>query len=82
MVIGLPRRSRALPAWTRIQPSLIEYSSTLSRSMSLKRTPTPRSSALASWKGLAGLIARWSGGVSLIASFTVTATKAGFNGTG
>jgi len=28
------------------------------------------------------LIARWSGGVSLIASFTVTATKAGFSDTG
>ncbi len=31
-----------------------QYSSTLSRSMSLKRTPTPRSSACASWKGWPG----------------------------
>src|SRR5690606_20072728 len=37
-----------------------------SRSCPLKRTPTPRSSTAASWKGLRGSRARRSGGVSVI----------------
>ena len=42
MVNGLPWRSLALPAVTRTQPSLMQYSSTLVFSMPLKRMPTSR----------------------------------------
>src|SRR6185369_2823043 len=48
IVIGLPKRSRLLPAATRIQPSLTQYSSTLVFSVPLKRMPTPRSSRASS----------------------------------
>src|SRR3546814_8268938 len=65
-VIGLPRRSSALPNGSRTQPSLTQYSSTLVFSSPLKRTPMPRSSAAASWKRLRGSLDRRSGGVSLI----------------
>ena len=44
MVSGLPLRSSALPAATRIQPSLTQYSSTLVFSCPAKRMPMPRSS--------------------------------------
>lgn len=40
MVSGLPRRSLALPAVTRSQPSLTQYSSTLMVSTPLRRMPT------------------------------------------
>src|ERR1700722_20114117 len=42
MVSGLPWRSLALPAVTRTQPSLTQYSSTLVFSAPLKRMPTSR----------------------------------------
>src|SRR4051812_25602831 len=42
MVSGLPWRSLALPAVTRTQPSLMQYSSTLVFSTPLKRMPTSR----------------------------------------
>ena len=48
MVSGLPLRSSALPAATRIQPSLTQYSSTLVFSWPAKRMPMPRSSSAAS----------------------------------
>src|SRR5829696_6978689 len=66
--MGLPARSLAEPAATRIQPSLTQYSSTLVFSTPLKRTPTPRSSAAASWYGLFGFLAKRSGGTSSIGS--------------
>ena len=66
MVLGLPRRSSDLPTTTRIQPSLMQYSSTLVRSAPLKRMPTPRSSRLASWYGLRGSRERRSGNVSVM----------------
>src|SRR6478736_2698861 len=44
MVSGLPWRSLALPAVTRTQPSLMQYSSTLVFSTPLKRMPTSRES--------------------------------------
>jgi hypothetical protein len=47
MVSGLPKRSRAFPAATRIQPSLTQYSSTLVFSLPAKRMPTSRASASA-----------------------------------
>src|SRR3546814_9314465 len=65
-VIGLPRRSSALPNGSRTQPSLPQYSSTLVFSSPLKRTPMPRSTAAASWQRLRGSLDRRSGGVSLI----------------
>src|SRR4051812_3545258 len=42
IVNGLPWRSLALPAVTRTQPSLTQYSSTLVFSTPLKRMPTSR----------------------------------------
>ncbi len=61
MVIGLPKRSRALPAETRIQPSETQYSSTLFFSTPLKRTPISWRVTM-SWKcGLAGFTDRRSG---------------------
>ena len=48
MVSGLPWRSLPLPAATRTQPSLTQYSSTLVFSMPLKRTPTSRLSTSSS----------------------------------
>src|SRR4249920_1724039 len=45
MVSGLPWRSFALPAVTRTQPSLTQYSSTLVFSTPLKRIPTSRASS-------------------------------------
>ncbi len=59
---GLPWRSLVLPASTRIQPSLTQYSVTLVFSAPLKRMPTSRSSALASKYGLRGSVERRSGG--------------------
>ena len=47
MVSGLPKRSLALPAGTRIQPSLTQYSSTLVFSAPLKRMPMSRASTSA-----------------------------------
>ena len=47
MVSGLPWRSLPLPASTRIQPSLTQYSATLVFSTPLKRTPISRSSSSA-----------------------------------
>src|SRR5215210_8688247 len=66
IVSGFPKRSLALPAVTRTHPSLTQYSSTLVFSTPLKRTPTPRSSAAASWCGLFGFLAKRSGGTSSI----------------
>src|SRR3546814_137316 len=57
-VIGLPRRSSALPNGSRTQPSLTQYSSTLVFSSQLKRLPMQRSSAAASWKRLRGPLDR------------------------
>src|SRR3984893_8646440 len=47
MVSGLPWRSLALPAVTRTQPSLTQYSSTLVFSAPLKRMPTSRATTSA-----------------------------------
>src|SRR3546814_17381114 len=65
-VIGLPRRSSALPNGSRTQPSLTQYSSTLVFSSPLKRPPMPRSSSASSWKRLRCSLDSRSGGGSLI----------------
>src|SRR6185312_6101510 len=64
MVSGLPWRSLAAPACTRIQPSLTQYSSTLFFSTPLKRMPTSRCRTSALNQGLRGSTDRRSGGVS------------------
>src|SRR3954469_17677088 len=66
MVSGGPCRSIVRPAWTRIQPSDTQYSSTSWRSRPLKRMPTPRRSVSPSKCGLRGSSERRSGGVSAI----------------
>src|SRR5262245_9452136 len=48
MVIGLPKRSLDFPAATRIQPSLMQYSSTLVFSAPLKMMRTSRASTSSS----------------------------------
>ena len=58
MVSGLPWRSLPLPASTRIQPSLTQYSATLVFSTPLKRTPMSRSSSFSMKKIDAALDAR------------------------
>src|SRR5579863_2669792 len=70
-VSGWPLRSMVLPACTRIQPSEIQYSSTLVRTDPLKRMPIPRCSLSASKYGLRGWIASRSGGTSSMAGAAV-----------
>src|SRR5437588_13098593 len=65
MVSGLPWRSLALPAVTRTQPSLTQYSSTLVFSTPLKRMPTSRDSTASLYQGLRGSTDRRSGNWSL-----------------
>ncbi len=69
--MGRPRRASALPAGTRIQPSLTQYSSTSVRSLPLKRMPMPRSRAAGSWNLERGSFERRSGAVSVMASVVV-----------
>src|SRR5215813_6888845 len=67
MVNGLPKRSLALPAATRIQPSLTQYSSTLVFSAPLKRMPMSCASTSALKWGLRASVERRTGRTTAMA---------------
>ena len=69
-VIGCPKRSRLLPAATRIQPSDTEYSMTLVFSWPLNLMPTPRLRSASSKCSLRGSRDRRSGGVSVMSAMS------------